>query len=52
MAKVDKLLKSGFIKEAPHTTWLANVVMVKKANGSWRIYVDFIDFNKACSKDS
>ena len=32
--EVDKLLKVGFIEEAPHTTWLANVVMVKKANGS------------------
>ena len=33
--KVKKLLKVGFTKEAPHTTWLANVVMVKKANDSW-----------------
>ena len=26
--------------------------MVKKANESWRICVDFIDLNKACPKDS
>ena len=32
--------------------WLANVVMVKKANGKWRMCVDFIDLNKACPKDS
>ena len=32
--------------------WLANVVMVKKANGKWRMCVDFTDLNKACPKDS
>ena len=32
--------------------WLANVVMVKKENGKWRLYVDFTDLNKACPKDS
>ncbi|XP_065635303.1 uncharacterized protein LOC112030851 [Quercus suber] len=26
--------------------------MVKKANGKWRMYVDFTDLNKACPKDS
>ena len=32
--------------------WLANVVMVKKNNSKWRMYVDFTDLNKACPKDS
>ena len=32
--------------------WLANVVLVKKANGKWRMCVDFIDLNRACPKDS
>ena len=27
-------------------------MIVKKANGKWRMYVDFIDLNKACSKYS
>ena len=31
---------------------MANVVMVKKANGKWRMCVDFMDLNKACPKDS
>jgi len=31
---------------------LANVVLVKKANGKWRMCVDFTDLNKACPKDS
>ena len=26
--------------------------MVKKANGKWRISVDFTDLNKACPKDN
>ena len=28
------------------------MVMVKKANGKWRICVDFTNLNKACPKDS
>ena len=32
--------------------WLANVVLVKKANGKWRMCVGFTDLNKACPKDS
>ena len=32
--------------------WLANVIMVKKANGKWRMSVDFTDLNKAYPKDS
>ena len=33
--EVDKLLKAQFIREVRYSTWLANVVMVKKANGKW-----------------
>jgi hypothetical protein len=25
--------------------------MVKKANGKWRMCIDYTDLNKACSKD-
>ena len=32
--------------------WLADVVMVKKANGKWRMCVDFMGLNRACPKDS
>ena len=41
-----------FIREVYYPNWLANVVMVKKANGKWRMCVDFTDLNKACPKDS
>ena len=40
------------IWEVYYPDWLANVVMVKKANGNWRMCVDFTDLNKACPKDS
>ena len=32
--------------------WLANVILVKKANGKWRLCIDFTDVNRACPKDS
>ena len=50
--EVGKLLKANFIREAHYPEWLADVVMVKKANGKWRICIDYTDVNKACSKDS
>ena len=50
--EAGKLLQAGFIKEAQYTTWLANVVLVKKANGKWRMCTDYIDLNKACPKDA
>lgn len=49
--EVKKLLQARFIREIAYPTWLANVVMVKKANEKWRIYVDFTDLNRACPKD-
>lgn len=50
--EVDKLLKARFTREVHYPTWLANVVMVKKPNGKWRICIDFTDLNKTCSKDN
>ena len=32
--------------------WLANVVLVKKENGKWRLCIDFTDINRVCPKDS
>jgi len=49
--KTKKLMKVGFIRKAHYTTWLVNVVMVKKSNGKWRMYVDCTDLNKASRKD-
>jgi len=52
MDEVNKLLAANFIREVYYPEWLANVVMVKKANGKWRICVDFTDLNSACPKDN
>ncbi|XP_075665703.1 uncharacterized protein LOC142635434 [Castanea sativa] len=50
--EVQKLITGEFIREVYYSDWLANVVMVKKANGKWWMCVDFTDLNKACPKDS
>ena len=50
--EVEKLLEADFIKEVFYLDWLANMIMVKKSNGKWRMCVNFIDLNKACLKDS
>ena len=51
-SEVEKLLKTGFIREVSYPEWISNVVLVKKANGKWRMCVDFTNLNKACPKDS
>ena len=50
--EVQKLMAAKFIREVYYPNWLANVVMVKKAIGKWRMCVDFTNLNKACPKDS
>lgn len=50
--EVNKLLAIQFIRKAHYPNWIANVVMVKKFNGKWRMCVDFTDLNKAYPKDS
>ena len=52
MDEVNKLLVANFIRKVYYPEWLANVVMVKKANGKWRMCVDFTDLNNTCLKDS
>ncbi|XP_077242504.1 uncharacterized protein LOC143883019 [Tasmannia lanceolata] len=50
--EIEKLLQAEFIEEIHYPDWLANVVMVKKSNGKWRICIDFTNLNEACPKDS
>ena len=50
--EVQKLTTVEFIREVYYLDWLANIVMVKKANGKWEMCVDFTNLNKACPKDS
>ncbi|XP_013639626.1 PREDICTED: uncharacterized protein LOC106344874 [Brassica oleracea var. oleracea] len=51
-AEEERLTNAGSIREVRYPEWLANPVVVKKKNGSWRVCVDFTDLNKACPKDS
>ena len=52
MEEVEELLTVGFIREVYYPKWFANIVMVKKSNGKWRMCVDFTYLNNACPKDS
>ena len=49
--EVEKLVEAGIMKKVHYNTWLANPVMVKKHDDSWRMCVDFKDLNKACPQD-
>ena len=46
-----KLEAACLVRGVLHHTWLANLVVVRKANGKWRLCIDYSDINKACTKD-
>ena len=48
----DKLMAAGFIRKVEYTKWISNIIMVKKINDKWRIYIDYTNLNKACLKNS
>lgn len=50
--EVGKVLAVRFIQEVHYPRWLANMVMVKRANGMWRICIDYTYLNKVCPKNS
>ena len=50
--EVNKLLQAKAIREVEYPDWLANVVLVKKANSKWGLCIDFTDVNQAYLKDS
>ena len=43
--EIDKLLEAGFIREVSYPDWLANVVVVPKKEGKWRVCVDYTNLN-------
>ncbi|CAL2240742.1 unnamed protein product [Prunus armeniaca] len=49
--KVDRLLEVGFICDVWCPTWISNLVVVAKKKGKWRVWVDYINLNKAYPKD-
>ena len=46
--EVIKLKQTEAIKEVFYPEWLANIVVVKKKSGKWRVCVDFTDLDKTC----
>jgi hypothetical protein len=50
--EIIKLLGVGFICECKNPVWLANLVLVPKKTGQWRICIDYTDLNKHCPKDT
>ena len=49
--EVRKLLHAGFIEEVHLPEWLANPVVVPKANGKLWMCIDYTSLNKACPRD-
>ncbi|KAL2929456.1 Transposon Ty3-I Gag-Pol polyprotein [Bienertia sinuspersici] len=49
--ELQKLKEALFIEPCKYLERLANVVMVTKASGGWRMCLDYTDLNKACSND-
>jgi ribonuclease HI len=50
--EVHHLLEANFIEPIAYPTWLANVNMVQKKSGKWRVCINFTSLNKACPKDN
>ena len=48
--EIARLLAAGFIKEVFHPEWIANLVLIRKKNKTWRMCVDYNNLNKACLK--
>ena len=48
---VEKLKEARVVNEVFYPEWLANIVIVKKKNEKWQVFVDFTDLNMACLKD-
>ncbi|GAA0161973.1 hypothetical protein LIER_18168 [Lithospermum erythrorhizon] len=49
--EVQALLQAQAIRELQFPEWVANVVLVKKPSGKWRMCTDFTNLNKTCPKD-
>ena len=50
--EIDKMLKAHIIFPIHHSTWVENIVPVRKKNGEIRICVDFRNLNQASLKDN
>nr|GEW62291.1 hypothetical protein [Tanacetum cinerariifolium] len=51
-AQVKELIKANILREVKYQTWVSNPVIVKKADGRWKLCIDFTDINKAYPKEN
>ncbi|GJR87596.1 reverse transcriptase domain-containing protein [Tanacetum coccineum] len=49
--EVAEWLSAKIVRPVKYPTWISNPVLVKKADGSWRMCIDFKNINSACPKD-
>ncbi|GJU81211.1 reverse transcriptase domain-containing protein [Tanacetum coccineum] len=49
--EVTEWLKARIVRKVRYPTWVANLVLVKNPDNSWRMCIDFKNLNKACLKD-
>ena len=50
--EVENIIAVSFIQEIKYLKWLANVVVVPKKGGMWRVCVNYTDLNEAWPKGS
>ena len=44
-------MTTWFIREVKYLDWLANIVVVPKKRGKWRVCVDYTNLNNTCPKN-
>jgi hypothetical protein len=49
--EVNRLLEARSIRPVDYPSWLANLVLIEKPDGSWHMFIDYTSLNKACPKD-
>ncbi|GJW93900.1 reverse transcriptase domain-containing protein [Tanacetum coccineum] len=49
--RVFHWLKEGTIRKVQNPEWVANAMLVKLANGAWKVQVDYSSLNKVCAMD-
>jgi hypothetical protein len=49
--EIEKMLEAGFIRPCRYAEWISSIVPVQKKDGRWRVYMDFMDLNRATPKD-
>jgi hypothetical protein len=49
--EVSRLLEVRFIRPVDYPSWLTNIVLIEKSDGSWRMCIDYTSLNKTCHKD-